>query len=125
MSIDVDPKRAEPNATVSFKIHASPKSYVGLLAVDQSVLLLKSGNDITVDMVRLNNKQIFIHYDQLLFRLKMTLLSTVRAVVIILVQFHLEEEKEQFAFGAVGGLEEKMPTQFLKYTIVLTSTFSH
>lgn len=51
MTIDVTPKRAEPNDTVSFKVHASPKSYVGLLAVDQSVLLLKSGNDITAGQV--------------------------------------------------------------------------
>lgn len=36
---------------VSFTIVASPNSYVALLAVDQSVLLLKGGNDITKDMV--------------------------------------------------------------------------
>ncbi len=30
---------------------AAPNSYVGLLAVDQSVLLLKTGNDITRELV--------------------------------------------------------------------------
>jgi len=38
---------------VTFTVKASPDSYVALLAVDQSVLLLKSGNDITKEMVDL------------------------------------------------------------------------
>ena len=38
---------------MSLTINAYQGSYVGLLAVDQSVLLLKGGNDITQNMVNL------------------------------------------------------------------------
>lgn len=41
----------EPGTEYDLKIITSPNSYVGLLAVDQSVLLLRSGNDISVDDV--------------------------------------------------------------------------
>ncbi len=41
----------EPGTEYDLKITTSPNSYVGLLAVDQSVLLLRSGNDISVDDV--------------------------------------------------------------------------
>lgn len=44
--------KAQPGDDVEVRVKADPNSYVGLLAVDQSVLLLKSGNDITDDMVR-------------------------------------------------------------------------
>ena len=40
-----------PGEEVTLKMTAAPSSYVGLLAVDQSVLLLRSGNDITEDQV--------------------------------------------------------------------------
>jgi len=40
-----------PADTVSIRVAAHPESYVGLLAVDQSVLLLRGGNDITRDSV--------------------------------------------------------------------------
>ncbi|XP_055376031.1 CD109 antigen isoform X9 [Condylostylus longicornis] len=40
------PEQAKPGEDVSIKVNTSPDSYVGLLGVDQSVLLLKSGNDI-------------------------------------------------------------------------------
>jgi len=40
-----------PADTVSITVSAHPASYVGLLAVDQSVLLLEGGNDITEDSV--------------------------------------------------------------------------
>uniref|UniRef100_A0A915JB76 TEP1-F n=1 Tax=Romanomermis culicivorax TaxID=13658 RepID=A0A915JB76_ROMCU len=51
VSISVDPTRTEPGKNVTFTINASPTSYIGLLSVDQSVLLLKSGNDITKSQV--------------------------------------------------------------------------
>ncbi|KAG4077250.1 hypothetical protein HA402_009879 [Bradysia odoriphaga] len=41
----------EPGMEYDLKIVTAPNSYVGLLAVDQSVLLLRSGNDISVDDV--------------------------------------------------------------------------
>ncbi len=54
MSLSLDKTSAEPGDSVRFTVRADPDSYVGLLAVDQSVLLLKSGNDITPDMVPCN-----------------------------------------------------------------------
>ncbi|CAD6199103.1 unnamed protein product [Caenorhabditis auriculariae] len=51
VSLSVDRQSAEPGQPVKFKVTADPDSFVGLLAVDQSVLLLKSGNDITPEMV--------------------------------------------------------------------------
>lgn len=39
-----------PGVDVSVLVSAHPMSYVGLLAVDQSVLVLKEGNDITRNM---------------------------------------------------------------------------
>ncbi|XP_077982153.1 CD109 antigen-like isoform X2 [Glandiceps talaboti] len=38
---------AEPSENIQVDVTASPNSFVAILAVDQSVLLLKSGNDIT------------------------------------------------------------------------------
>lgn len=84
-----------------------------MLAVDQSVLLLKSGNDITTEMVKVNMKILLFYFNQL-FRLKAILLSTVREMVTILAHLDLEGKSEQFAFGVVGGSEEKTPTQYLK-----------
>lgn len=52
VSLTMDRQSAEPGERVKLKVKADPNSYVGLLAVDQSVLLLKSGNDITKEMVR-------------------------------------------------------------------------
>ena len=42
---------AEPADSVDVTITATPQSTAYLLAVDQSVLLLKSGNDITAQQV--------------------------------------------------------------------------
>ncbi|GAV02802.1 hypothetical protein RvY_13322-2 [Ramazzottius varieornatus] len=38
---------AEPGESVSVRVETAPHSFVGMLAMDQSLLLLKSGNDIT------------------------------------------------------------------------------
>ncbi|VBB29465.1 unnamed protein product, partial [Acanthocheilonema viteae] len=51
VSLTVDHTTAEPGSSVKYTVKADPKSYCALLAVDQSVLLLKSGNDITKDLV--------------------------------------------------------------------------
>jgi CD109 antigen len=51
VSLSLDKTSVEPGTTVKFTVKADPDSLVGLLAVDQSVLLLKSGNDITRDMI--------------------------------------------------------------------------
>lgn len=46
-----DRNETKPGETCSLTVKADPKSYVGLLAVDQSVLLLSGGNDISEDVV--------------------------------------------------------------------------
>ncbi|KAH8238987.1 hypothetical protein KR038_011562, partial [Drosophila bunnanda] len=42
---------AEPSETVSLRVKTDPHSFVGLLGVDQSVLLLRSGNDLSRDQI--------------------------------------------------------------------------
>jgi len=49
--------QAEPGDHISLMVNAHQGSYIGILAVDQSVLLLKSGNDVTQNMV--NNFNLF------------------------------------------------------------------
>uniref|UniRef100_A0A7E4ZZW4 TEP1-F n=1 Tax=Panagrellus redivivus TaxID=6233 RepID=A0A7E4ZZW4_PANRE len=51
VALTVDKTSVEPGTPVKFNVRADPDSLVGLLAVDQSVLLLKSGNDITREMI--------------------------------------------------------------------------
>nr|ADA77515.1 thioester-containing protein-D [Azumapecten farreri] len=47
VSIRFDKSKAQPGDGINVDVSADPNSIVNLLAVDQSVLLLKSGNDIT------------------------------------------------------------------------------
>lgn len=47
MDIQVTPDSVEPGKAVDIVVKAKPNSYVGVLGVDQSVLLLKTGNDIS------------------------------------------------------------------------------
>jgi len=56
ISSPLDTVEAGDDVTIRVDTSA-PGSYVGIRAIDQSVLLLKSGNDITTDRVRpyLNN----------------------------------------------------------------------
>ncbi|XP_041359485.1 CD109 antigen-like isoform X2 [Gigantopelta aegis] len=51
VSIKFSQDEAEPHTRMDVMVTADSMSQVNLLAVDQSVLLLKSGNDITVDQV--------------------------------------------------------------------------
>jgi CD109 antigen len=46
VNIDLSADQLKPEEQINLTVHADPNSYVGLLGVDQSVLLLKSGNDI-------------------------------------------------------------------------------
>ncbi|VDD91920.1 unnamed protein product [Enterobius vermicularis] len=57
VSISMDRNQVEPGEKVKLTVKADPDSSVGLLAVDQSVLLLKSGNDITKEMVERDIEQ--------------------------------------------------------------------
>jgi hypothetical protein len=47
VNINTDVEETRPGTNVELTFEAKPNSYVGVLGIDQSVLLLKSGNDIT------------------------------------------------------------------------------
>uniref|UniRef100_A0A2M4A166 CD109 antigen n=2 Tax=Anopheles triannulatus TaxID=58253 RepID=A0A2M4A166_9DIPT len=51
MKVTLSKEQTKPGQMVDITVSTNPDSYVGLLGVDQSVLLLKSGNDITKDQV--------------------------------------------------------------------------
>ncbi|CEF64943.1 CD109 antigen [Strongyloides ratti] len=57
VSLSIDKTSVEPGEDLKFTVKAAPDSYIGLLAVDQSVLLLKSGNDITKDIIEQDVEQ--------------------------------------------------------------------
>ncbi|XP_054743832.1 CD109 antigen isoform X3 [Anastrepha obliqua] len=50
IDISIQPQ-AKPGDDVMLQVNTDPDSFVGLLGVDQSVLLLKSGNDISRDQI--------------------------------------------------------------------------
>lgn len=52
MSIDFDSAEVKPADRIKLTVNADPGSKVNVLAVDKSVLLLKSGNDVTKDDVK-------------------------------------------------------------------------
>ena len=47
VKINTNSEETQPGTDVELTVETKPNSYVGILGVDQSVLLLKSGNDIT------------------------------------------------------------------------------
>lgn len=51
VSLAVSPTEAQPGDPVAVRVSADAGSDIHLLGVDQSVLLLASGNDITTEMV--------------------------------------------------------------------------
>ena len=51
VAVSYDRRKVKPGEDVRLTVTAPPSSVVFLLAVDKSVKLLKSGNDITQDMV--------------------------------------------------------------------------
>ena len=51
ITIDIKKTNDQPHGNVQVLVTADPSSIVNLLAVDQSVLLMKSGNDITASEV--------------------------------------------------------------------------
>ncbi|KAK3764291.1 hypothetical protein RRG08_012456, partial [Elysia crispata] len=51
VSVKVSNESAEPGDPVTITVNADPSSVAHLAAIDQSVLLLKSGNDVTADDV--------------------------------------------------------------------------
>lgn len=57
--MEVAPNSVEPGKAVDITVKAEPNSYVGVLGVDQSVLLLRTGNDITRVNCRFLSTSIF------------------------------------------------------------------
>lgn len=51
IDVEVVPDTAKPGDEVQINVKSNPKSYIGLLAIDQSVLLLRSGNDLANDEI--------------------------------------------------------------------------
>lgn len=51
LKVTLSKAESKPGEDVDIVVNTNPDSYVGLLGVDQSVLLLKSGNDITSGQV--------------------------------------------------------------------------
>lgn len=51
IELDVAPNEAKPGQMVDINIKTNPHSYIGLLGIDKSSLLLRSGNDLTVDEI--------------------------------------------------------------------------
>uniref|UniRef100_A0A6B2E4V8 CD109 antigen n=1 Tax=Phlebotomus kandelakii TaxID=1109342 RepID=A0A6B2E4V8_9DIPT len=49
VKLELDKTQAGPGDDISLVVNTKPNSFVGLLGVDQSVLLLKSGNDLSKD----------------------------------------------------------------------------
>jgi CD109 antigen len=47
VTVDTNVQETKPGALVDVRVETNPNAYVGILGIDQSVLLLKSGNDIT------------------------------------------------------------------------------
>lgn len=51
VTVEANPNETSPGGSIDLKIHTKANSYIGLLGIDQSVLLLKGGHDITEDDV--------------------------------------------------------------------------
>ena len=47
VTVSTNVKETKPGAMVDVRVDTKPNAFVGILGIDQSVLLLKSGNDIT------------------------------------------------------------------------------
>lgn len=56
VKLNTDHNEAKPGQEVEVNVLTKPNSLVGVLGIDQSVLLLKSGNDITLDDVTKETK---------------------------------------------------------------------
>lgn len=51
MKVDLSKAESKPGEEINITVKANPNSFVGLLGVDQSMMLLKSGNDIAKSAV--------------------------------------------------------------------------
>ena len=62
MTLEFSQNQVEPGENVSLKIDAAPGSYVGVVAVDQSVYLQQAKNQLTAQQVRLNKYFLIIQF---------------------------------------------------------------
>lgn len=58
IDISLSSESAQPGDLIDINVKTNPNSYVGLLGIDQSILLLKSGNDLSLEEA-LNNRKWF------------------------------------------------------------------
>lgn len=49
IDLDITPNEAKPGQMVDINVKSNPNAYVGLLGIDKSVLILRSGNDLSRD----------------------------------------------------------------------------
>lgn len=49
--LSLSTKQARPGQEIAISIKTNPKSYVGMLGIDESLLLLKSGNDLDKSII--------------------------------------------------------------------------
>ena len=61
VSVTLDKSEVQPGDKMNVNVKADKNSYIGLLAVDQSVLLLKTGNDITRKIFYFSHLKSFQH----------------------------------------------------------------
>ena len=77
VSVEFSRSMAEPSKKINLTVKADPGSKVNILAVDKSVLLLKSGNDITKDQVLADFiLQYYMHFDEVILRTGINCLYT-------------------------------------------------
>lgn len=51
IDLNVAPNTAKPGQVVDINVKSNPNSYIGLLGIDKSVLILRSGNDLAQDEI--------------------------------------------------------------------------
>lgn len=51
IELDVAPNTAKPGDIVELNVKSNPNSYIGLLGIDKSVLILRGGNDLAHDEI--------------------------------------------------------------------------
>lgn len=65
IDMDVTPDTAKPGHIVDINVKSNPNSYIGLLGIDKSVLILRGGNDLAHDQIW-NELELF--YTQVKYR---------------------------------------------------------
>lgn len=65
IDMDVTPNTAKPGHIVDINVKSNPNSYIGLLGIDKSVLILRGGNDLAHDQIW-NELELF--YSQVKYR---------------------------------------------------------